>query len=119
MRRLIAVLMLALLPFQFSWSAVAAYCMHESSTSQSQHLGHHEHQHEAKGGNGQAEKSSQGADAFDVDCSVCHGAGIGALSWSVEKPTFSHDGRVECSPGHSLLAVTPTPPERPQWSVLA
>ena len=77
MRRLIAVLMLALLPFQFSWSAVAAYCMHESSTSQSQHLGHHEHQHEAKGGNGQAEKSSQGADAFDVDCSVCHGAGIG------------------------------------------
>jgi hypothetical protein len=51
MRRLIAVFMLALLPFQFSWSAVAAYCMHESSTAQSQHLGHHEHKHEAKGGN--------------------------------------------------------------------
>ncbi len=49
---------LALLPFQFSWSAVAAYCMHQSSTSQSQHLGHHEHEHEAKGGNGQADKSA-------------------------------------------------------------
>ena len=119
MRRLIAVLMLALLPFQFSWSAVAAYCMHESSTSQSQHLGHHEHQHEAKGGNGQAEKSSQGAGAFDVDCSVCHGAGIGALSWSDAKPAFSHDSRVESSPGQRLLAVTPTPPDRPHWSVLA
>ena len=119
MRRLIAVFMLALLPFQFSWSAVAAYCMHESSTSQSQHLGHHEHKHEAKGGNGQAEKSSQGADAFDVDCSVCHGAGIGALNWSDAKPVFIHESRVEPPSGKRLLAVTPTPPDRPQWSVLA
>ena len=71
---LIAVLMLALLPFQFSWSAVAAYCMHdESSTAQAQHLGHHEHQHEAKMRNGQADKTSQ-EPTFDIDCSICHGA---------------------------------------------
>ena len=119
MRRLIAVLLLALLPFQFSWSAVAAYCMHESSTAQAQHVGHHEHKHEAKSGIDQAEKSGQGANAFDVDWSVCHGAGIGALSWSDAKQALSHDSRVQSPSGERLLAVTPIPPDRPQWSVLA
>ena len=82
MRRLIAVLMFALLPFQFSWSAVAAYCMHESSTSQSQHLGHHEHQHEAKGGNGQAEKSSQEPMHLMLTVQFAMARVSGALSWS-------------------------------------
>ena len=119
MRRLIVVFMLALLPFQFSWSAVAAYCMHENSTDQAQHLGHHEHKHEAKSGVGQADKTGQGADMSDVDCSVCHGAGIGALNWSSAKHRVSHDSRVDSPSGERLAAVTPTPPDRPQWPVLA
>jgi hypothetical protein len=44
MRRWLAILMLALLPLQFGWAAVAVYCGHESDP-QAQHLGHHEHQH--------------------------------------------------------------------------
>jgi len=119
MRRLIAVFMLALLPFQFSWSAVAAYCMHENSTAQAQHVGHHEHKHEAENGIGQADKTGQGADQFDVDCSVCHGAGIGALNWSCAKQGISHDSRMDSPSGERLAAVTPTPPDRPQWPVLA
>lgn len=119
MRRLIVVFMLALLPFQFSWSAVAAYCMHENSTDQAQHLGHHEHKHEAKSGVGQADKTSQGTDMSDVDCSVCHGAGIGALNFSYASQGTSHDGSVGVQPHVQLAGVTPTPPDRPQWSVLA
>ncbi|MDT7838492.1 hypothetical protein [Aquabacterium sp. OR-4] len=45
MRRWFAILLLALLPLQFSWAAVAAYCSHEA-TPQGPHIGHHEHHHE-------------------------------------------------------------------------
>ena len=44
MRRWFAILMLALLPLQFSWAAVAAYCGHETG-QHAEHLGHHEHRH--------------------------------------------------------------------------
>ncbi|KJA09009.1 hypothetical protein RP29_18815 [Acidovorax temperans] len=119
MYRLIAVFMLALLPFQFSWSAVAAYCAHESSTAQAQHVGHHEHEHDVKSEVGQVDKTDRGADMSDIDCSVCHGVGIGALNWSSAKQSISHDRRVGSPLGERLAAVTPTPPDRPQWPVLA
>lgn len=80
MRRLIAVFILALLPLQFSWSAVATYCMHERATAQTQHVGHHEHEHEAKSVVDPADKNGQNADQVDSDCWVCHGVGIGALN---------------------------------------
>ena len=44
MRRWLSILMLTLLPLQFSWAAVAAYCGHETG-QHAEHLGHHEHQH--------------------------------------------------------------------------
>ena len=119
MYRLIAVFMLALLPFQFSWSAVAAYCMHESTTSQAQHVGHHEHKHESSSGVGQADKNGQNADQFDVDCWVCHGAGIGALHFAFAKQNISHDGDMGVQPNERVAEVTPSPPDRPQWPVLA
>lgn len=119
MSRLIAVFMLVLLPFQFSWSSVAAYCMHESATTQTQHVGHHEHKHEVESVVGQAEKNGQSADQFDVDCWVCHGAGIGALSFTYAKQGTTKDGSVGAQPYDWLAGVTPTPPDRPQWSVLA
>ncbi|MGP1682717.1 MAG: cation efflux protein, CzcI family [Giesbergeria sp.] len=119
MRRLIAVFLLGLLPFQFSWSAVAAYCKHESTTAQVQHVGHHEHKHESKIAIDQADKNGQSADQFDIDCWVCHGAGIGALNLSYVKQGSSHDGRVGAQPNEQLAGVTPTPPDRPRWPVLA
>lgn len=119
MRRLIAVFLLALLPFQFSWSAVAIYCMHESSTAQVEHLGHHEHEHQAKGGFGQADKNAQTSDQFDTDCLVCHGVGIGAFTWPSASQSIAPQGRVEVQPWGRLLALPASPPDRPQWPVLA
>ncbi|MDH0383491.1 cation efflux protein, CzcI family [Comamonas aquatica] len=119
MYRLIAVFMLALLPFQFSWSAVAAYCMHESATTQAQHVGHHEHKHEAKSVVDHADKNGQNANQLDADCSVCHGVGVGALDLSYAKQGVTHDSSVGAQPNERLACVTPTPPDRPQWSVLA
>ncbi|RYH67862.1 MAG: hypothetical protein EON54_03695 [Alcaligenaceae bacterium] len=119
MRRLLAAFLLVLLPFQLSWSAVATYCLHESSAAQSQHVGHHEHKHEAMSETGEAEKSSQEAGAYDFDCSVCHGSGIGALSWSDIDRVTSHGDHVESRSSKRIVAVVPLPPDRPQWSARA
>ncbi|RDD94861.1 hypothetical protein DTW89_03575 [Acidovorax sp. BoFeN1] len=44
MRRAFLICLMVLLPFQFSWSAVAATCMHEPLEGSS-HWGHHEAEH--------------------------------------------------------------------------
>ena len=44
MRRTFLICLMVLLPFQFSWSAVAATCMHERLEGSS-HWGHHEAEH--------------------------------------------------------------------------
>lgn len=119
MRRLIAVLMLALLPFQFSWSAVAAYCMHERVAAQVQHVGHHEHQHEAQSTADTADKNGQSAGQFDLDCWVCHGTGTSALHVAPARQDNSRDAGVGAQPNARLTGVTSAPPDRPQWPVLA
>jgi hypothetical protein len=68
-KRLLLVLMLALLPLQSVWASAARYCSHEGSheTAAPQHLGHHEHEHAAPA----AASLPDGAGA-DLDCAVCH-----------------------------------------------
>ena len=47
MRRLLLILLLFWLPFQFAWGAAAGYCQHEQ-TAQVNHFGHHPHAHQGK-----------------------------------------------------------------------
>ena len=42
MRRWFAVILLALLPLQFSWAAVANHCQHQAGAA-ADHVGHHDH----------------------------------------------------------------------------
>lgn len=65
LRRLVLILMLALLPVQWTWAAAASVCQHEEIVLTDEahaHFGHHEHQHEGAP-----------ADAgTDSDCPSCH-----------------------------------------------
>jgi hypothetical protein len=77
MRRWLAIVLLALLPLQFSWAAAAAYCGHES-TPASIHIGHHDHQHKGVDADG-SKALAQDAAASDAsqsgdhaDCGFCH-----------------------------------------------
>jgi hypothetical protein len=138
MHRFLAILLLAMLPLQSSWAAVASYCGHETQASTG-HFGHHDHVHghhadagsdagpaadpgagltsspdEAGGANGE-----KAPGALDLDCSHCHGTcsamptlpmGLpGALSTALPSATLDETGG----------AHAPTRPERPQWLPLA
>jgi len=54
-----------------------------------------------------------------IDCWVCHGVGIGVFNLSYAKQGGSHDSSLGAQPSERLACVTPNPPDRPQWSVLA
>lgn len=128
MRRFLAIVLLALLPLQFSWAAVAAYCGHEAPT-EAAHFGHHEHQHhDGIGAADDAEpvadaKADPGADkspaAMDLDCGHCHGhcsvmptpwaSVLDALVTRPPRPALEEAGAARAS----------ARPERPQWRVLA
>ncbi len=124
MRRWFAILMLTLLPLQFSWAAVATYCGHESgheSGKHAQHLGHHEHQHtgQASADKGNAPADQSAPAGFDFDCGHCHGtcasmpapmAGTATLTLA-SHPVTRDEGTVR--------TLAQSPPERPQWRPLA
>ena len=130
MRRFLAIVLLTLLPLQFSWAAVANYCGHETEAA-ARHLGHHEHQHQAGADTHAGLAADADADvdtdadrdkapsAMDLDCGHCHGfcgamltlpAVIpGAPNAPPPRATFDEDGAAHIS----------TRPERPQWLPLA
>jgi hypothetical protein len=118
MRRCLATLLLALLPFQFSWAAVAVYCGHESE-SRGGHVGHHAHQHADAGDSHQAAAAEKATGNLDFDCGHCHGACM-APPAPVAAAGRASAGAQAVPGGHGIASsVSPNPPERPQWAGLA
>jgi len=111
------IFLLAMLPLQLGWSAVATYCQHEEQLG-ADHFGHHEHQCRSDTNPGSTDTDKASGD-IDADCSQCHGHYAGVL------PLLND------IPGHSSAAAPPVPgdeaaharalarPERPQWPRLA
>ena len=134
MRRLIAIFLLALLPLQFSWAAVAPYCGHEEQVDAA-HFGHHEHQHHTEAGGSADADADAGADAdpnttaavnadqapaaMDLDCPHCHGSFsvMPALPSALPGPLSTAPPNVAVDEAGG--AQLPTRPERPQWLPLA
>ncbi|MFN0184110.1 MAG: hypothetical protein ACKVQR_09870 [Aquabacterium sp.] len=140
-RRLLAIFLLAILPFQFSWAAVASYCEHEIQGDG--HFGHHDHDRDHAHHVGASSDAGPAADlsgdpsstpdetggatgdktpdAIDLDCTHCHGScSCGAL---VTCPLGLH-GALSTAPPSATVDETggahaPTRPERPQWLLLA
>jgi hypothetical protein len=120
MHRCFAILLLCLLPLQFSWAAVGAYCGHETG-KHAQHLGHHEHQHAGQTATDkESALSDQKAPAgFDFDCGHCHStcASMPALAGDMTPLTLPSR---PVTPAEGILrTLSQSPPERPQWLSLA
>lgn len=116
MRRILAIFLLALLPYQFAWSAAAVYCQHEDSSRSADvsHFGHHSHVHTAQPSQDGSSPSPDNP-LVDNDCGVCHLSVVKSLTVGV-------DNQLTESP-QSLRAVVPSPLqscvlaglERPKW----
>jgi len=123
MRRFIAILLLVLLPLEFSWAAVTSYCGSETGAA-ADHIGHHDHASHCQGGKLADPGSKNNADGASspesgADCGHCHGSCVGMID--VVSP-FEPLLPGSATPGlgdHSLAEHVPAQPERPQWAPLA
>jgi hypothetical protein len=117
MKRFLATVLLALLPLQFSWAALAGYCQHESDVT-APHLGHHSHDHQAADKHESEEDLVSSAEVHH-DCATCHLGCSAALASDLITPTAAADRDYpfdyDVNPS---LALTERP-ERPQWPTLA
>ena len=124
MRRLLAIVLLALLTLQFSWAAVASYCKHETQAGAG-HFVHHEHQHhgdttvDADPAVDPQAEGNKTPGAMDVDCGHCHGHCSVMLTLSGGLPGLLAAAPPGASADEVGAAQTPTRPERPQWLPLA
>jgi hypothetical protein len=127
-RRLFTLLLLAMLPLQFSWSAVASYCGHETQAGVA-HFGHHDHLHHDGGSHG-AELDADpatGSDvnpdagdgtapgALDLDCGHCHGTCSMMSNLPSKLPGAPSTAPPSATLDEAGGAHAPTRPERPQW----
>lgn len=121
-RRLLAIALLALLPLQFSWAAVAAYCEHEAAVGAG-HPGHHEHAHHGDASlDADSDRSANStAGSGDVECSHCHCHGHcnGLLTLPDGLPGGLSTAPPSASADEAEGAHAPARPERPQWAPLA
>lgn len=146
MRRLIAVLLLALVSLQSSWAVAAAYCGHETSRDAA-HFGHHVDGHVTARGDGhghadalgaqqvdgQADADSLGAtvdaaehgDTDDVGapggghCHDCHASPIGVILPLAQTGVYLSSSAVAAPPLRRLPTPPSQPLERPDWQSLA
>jgi hypothetical protein len=119
MRRLLLTFLLALLPLQFSWAAVASYCAQDSEPQENRHFGHHQH-HEHAAASGDDDRSADKAGAtMDVDCGHCHGYCAAMLMQVAAVSMHAEAGRHAVPNDFAAPARIPPPPERPQWPALA
>jgi hypothetical protein len=119
MRRWLSILLLALLPAQFSWAAVAGYCRHEANPAAA-HPGHHEHSQpgHAEGIAGSPADTPDGA-MLDMDCGHCQGHCTGLPVTPETACLDTVSGRPVADADRLSPAPAPMPPERPQWQRLA
>ncbi len=114
MKRLLLILLLTILPLQYSWAVAAVYCQHEQGTAA--HFGHHGHQHQAQAGDDGADKNTSSKHG---DCEVCHHAvqasvpAADAVLTAAPAAAFAPAGTLRY---HSYIADGPP---RPNWSLVA
>lgn len=122
MRRLMVIVLLALLPLQFNWAAVASHC--EESVA-SGHAAHADHAATADADTDSASDANAAlpTEVLDAGCDHghchhhCHCVGI--LSLVTVIPCLAGAERHLTWAGDAAATQAPARPERPQWTPLA
>ena len=90
MRRFVFILLMAILPIQFSWAAVTSYCRHETGNA-SNHFGHHQHQHRAAPDDASKDQKADVPAGADNDCGTCHLSGAQTIAGQTSS-VFASEG---------------------------
>jgi hypothetical protein len=120
-RRLIVILMLSLLPFQFVWGAAASYCQHEQGAGVS-HFGHHVHKHQGKALKAAGESTPDNkntAAGDDPDCATCHLSCVSPMMHTAVWFSSELGEPMLATPSGEQPPYIPNAIERPNWTLAA
>ena len=110
------ILLLTILPLQYSWAAAAVYCKHEQGHAS--HFGHHSHQHQ-----GQADKSDANdpgkSSKFHSDCEYCHFFGQAPFITATLTIGLPEPGIHPALLLQSFTSHIEDGPKRPDWPLVA
>lgn len=121
MRRILVILMLVLLPFQFVWGAATSYCQHEQGAGVG-HFGHHVHKHQGKVLKvGEPTPDTKTITSYgDLDCASCH---LTSVSPVVMHTAVRFSSELSAAPSAALSSQQPLyiphSIERPKWTLAA
>lgn len=111
MRRLFLILLLAMLPLQFSWAVAASYCQHEQGKTVT-HFGHHAHDHAGKAdSDGDTASKAQP----DNDCCICHLAGTSVVPLTAPVIIPSDNPHPQDVYAFSFHSFIPDGLSKPNW----
>lgn len=120
MQRVVAVLLLALLPLHLSWTAVASYCDLELVPQSQEHFGLHDQTAAAADVLLQSSDDVGAAqDSTLPNCGQCHNQCTGMLLAPAIVQMAGSSEHLSAAEPASAADQVPTPPERPQWARLA
>jgi len=118
MARKFILFVMTVVVLQFSWTAISAYCAHETGRA-AQHFGHHQHSGSADELASVAQDKSPSAAkklAPHAHCSSCSHATLAPINLEA---VALHPIAVEADPValvSALASAYQPPPERPQWT---
>ena len=116
-KKFLLILLMFVLPLQFTWAAAAVYCQHEQGNVS--HFGHHTHQHSTGAVDGDAASDNVKIKKFHGDCEYCH-----MFSHATVLPALPALAPAT-PPGHFEAATArytspiPDTPKRPDWQLVA
>lgn len=122
MKRWLLILLIALLPIQFSWAAVGVYCgdEHESSLEHAAHAKKPAQNDAAAHGDGDSGSGSTLGSGFDFECgNHCHGHSTSLPAASYSLTTDSAGAQWTDDFVALRTRLIQFRPERPQWQALA
>lgn len=111
MKRWMLILLVLLMPLQYGWAAVGAYCVDEHSVAQLVADTHAD-------GVVHTEADSQ-QQPCDLGCSHCHGHGLSLPLSMPALPALAGNAAGAAEPPLPGLQALKPRPERPQWARLA
>jgi len=114
MRFWLAFLLAIFMPLQLSWSAVGAYCQHETG-QKAGHFGHHSHEHTASEADTPKQSDSGASLSVDEDCGLCHYSSFKILAQDGLGLLPSFLPSVPESGPQGFQTHIPPGPERPNW----
>jgi Zn ribbon nucleic-acid-binding protein len=114
MRYFFVLLILFVLPLQWSYAAVANYCQHEEVGAAQNHMGHHAHQHADK----TIEDKGKKATFADLDCPNCQHSTSAAMMMQLPTIPVPHFSAVPCIfRNQSIPHRSPDNPFRPPLAI--